>query len=202
MKVDLPIGLSCMFNVSNSFISEFDFIKYPLDHKCLHILLIGNVLKINIDPISHDEDILDGPNGVLKWLAIRDGSFAGSIPHDVVWYYAKEIAKKLNIDESRVRKFGDNLYTEMVYAYEGKKFWTKLTNRFCFNVAFPFGNFMKYHSLKLPNYSAPLIVIALAPIALIMFVFNRSYHHLEPIDLKPIEAVIDGKYTKFYPKCK
>ena len=197
MNVFLQNPISLRFKVDGEFLKRYPFVKTPTDYDCFHSSLNENLLTIGIDAISKP-GILDGPNGVLKFLSERDGSFAGSIPHDVVWEFVKVLAKVWKSSASVVRKFGDDIYVNTVFAYGGKTWWTRLTNRFCYKVAFPFGNFLKNHGLKLPHYTAPLIVIVLLPIALWMFLFNRGYCRLTLVDPPEIDLEIDSgdKKTK------
>lgn len=200
MNVDLIEPFDISFEVPKAFIQEFPFLRNGIDHKCLHVGLTQRRLDIHIDPISSKTGILNGPNGVLDFLSFHDGSFPGSIPHDVTWEFAKELSEKLGIPVSEIRRFGDFIYCWTVFAYGGRNLWTRLTNRFCFKVAFPFGNFLKVHNLPLPGFSAPFIVIALAPAALWMFLFNRKFHNAKLIKACNIEVIADGKNKIFRPK--
>ena len=192
MNVFLPKPVRLQFKANEKFLKRYPFVKNSIDCYYFRCSLNSkkNILTVRIDTIL-ETGILDGPNGVIPSLAEKDGSFAGSIPHDVVWELVKNLSDEWNADDSTVRKFGDELYANTVLAYGGKTWWTRLANRFCYRVAFPFGNFLKSHGLKLPHYTAPLIVILLLPIAAWMFLFNRNYCKLPMIKAKDIPVDVE-----------
>ena len=192
MDVLLTNDLHMEFKIDKKFINRYPFVKEPASCEFYHSRMENDTLYVDIDHIDR-HGILDGPNGVFPSLAERDGSLAGSVPHDVVWEYVQQLAKFWKVGVSKVRKFGDDIYVNTVFAYGGKTWWTRLTNRFCYKVAFPFGNFLKKHNLKLPTYAAPFIVIALFPIALWMFLFNKSYCKMEMVNPPEIKLLADGK---------
>ncbi len=198
MNVFLLNPISLQFKIDDKFLKRYPFVNTPVDYECFHSRIDEKLLTIRIDEIL-DIGILDGPNGVLESLSEKDGSFAGSVPHDVVWQFVKKLAELWGSNLSTVRKFGDELYVSSVFAYGGRTWWTRLTNRFCYKVAFPFGNFLKKHGLKLPHYAAPLIVIALFPIALWMFLFNRGYCKLSVVNPPDIMLKADHKNIVLKP---
>ena len=195
MNVFLLDPITLQFGVNKEFLKRYPFVRTPIDYECFHSSLDGSLLTIGIDEIL-EPGILDGPNGVVDSLSERDGSFAGSVPHDVVWEFVKRLAELWGSNSPTIRKFGDEFYVNTVFAYGGKSWWTRLANRFCYRVAFPFGNFLKKHGLKLPHYAAPFIVIALFPIALWMFLFNKNYCKLDVIDPPIINLIIDSNKSK------
>lgn len=198
MNVLLSHPIKLQFEVCDEFIRRYPFVRTPVDYKCFHSSFndSAKLLAIDIDEIS-EFGVLDGPNGVVESLCEKDGSFAGSIPHDVVWEFVKALAELWQAEDSTVRKFSDDVYVNTTFAYGGRTWWSRLANRFCYRVAFPFGNFLKKHNIKkLPTYSAPLIVIGLLPISLWMFLFNKSYCDMKAVDPPDIDVDVESDGVK------
>lgn len=74
----------------------------------------GDMVKLIAKPFAPESGLWNGPNIIPDtW---DDGSMEMSLWHDLIWVYAKDIGKALNMSEQEVMKWGNGI---LVAAWNG-----------------------------------------------------------------------------------
>lgn len=95
----------------------------------------GDSVKLTSKPFPPDSKLWNGPNIIPDtW---DDGSMEMSLWHDLIWVYAKDIGKALNMSEQEVMKWGNGIlvaawkgYASMYYGKD-RNLLSKIAYRIC-----------------------------------------------------------------------
>lgn len=89
-----------------------------IDCGVLHIHNVGkNQVLLMCDPFDAETGLWNGPDIIPNDL--HDGSFEASLWHDLIWFYASEIAETTGMSISAVKQWGNDLFYAAWVYYAG-----------------------------------------------------------------------------------